>query len=165
MRISLYVIGGGDDVVVRGGVAGGVAAEEDAGAVELEGVMERVEHLRGDEATRQEHVSPVERPRPRRRRRRRRSHRLRSRSHALLFSLRISLSLSLSPTTPLTLLMSGIGLVGFALFCSALLLPLGKRSGNGDERRPRPTKMAGRIRSNDQQGRQSTSLHVSSHES
>lgn len=118
MRIILYVIGGGDDVVVEGGVAGGVAAEDDAGAVELEGVMERVEHLRRDEAPRQEHVGPAERPRPRRRRR---SHRLRSRS------LSLSHYYSINATDEWDWARE---------FRPLLLRFIAKRSGNGDERRP-----------------------------
>lgn len=39
---------GGDEVELVGAVFGGVAAEGDVGAVELESVVEGVEELRGD---------------------------------------------------------------------------------------------------------------------
>lgn len=59
---------GGDDVVVVGGCAGGVAAEEDGSAVELEGVMQGIEDIRWDEASRKEDVCPSKgRPSPGRR--------------------------------------------------------------------------------------------------
>lgn len=48
-------------MVVVGAGAGGVAAEEDGSAVELEGVVEGVEHLRRDETAREEHVRAGER--------------------------------------------------------------------------------------------------------
>ena len=58
-----YVIGGSDDVEVVGAGAGGVAAEDDVGAVELERVVKRVENLRGDELPRHEDVGALKRRR------------------------------------------------------------------------------------------------------
>lgn len=40
------MITGGDNVIIVGAITGGVAAEENLGAVELQRVMKRVEELR-----------------------------------------------------------------------------------------------------------------------
>lgn len=60
------MVRGRDDVEVVGAGPGVVAAEEDGGGVEAEGVVDRVEDLRRDEGAGEEDVSTGEQPRRRR---------------------------------------------------------------------------------------------------
>ena len=64
------MLGRSDDVEVGGAVAGRIAAEEDFGAVKLEGVEKSVEDFRWHEVPRHEHVCPFEQLRRRLHRRR-----------------------------------------------------------------------------------------------
>lgn len=64
------MLGRSDDVEVGGTVAGGIAAEEDFGAVKLEGVEKCVEDFRWHQVPRHEYVCPFEQLRRRLHRRR-----------------------------------------------------------------------------------------------
>ena len=50
------MVGRGDDVIVVGSIAGGIAAEENLGAVEVQHVVQRVEDLRWNQTRPQAHI-------------------------------------------------------------------------------------------------------------
>lgn len=51
------MIGGGDNMIVVRGVLRGIATEENLSPILLESVVKRIEHLRSDKITRDEHIS------------------------------------------------------------------------------------------------------------